>query len=114
MKIIQSAMMPTSTHCRDVVNSVVVKQSCRSLELAFTRVVMDDEMWKNLKDSQRRLWGTEPKALAKENDMEVSFVLLRCLDLVPDHTTVVCSKQPENPGMPAFCRDELLYLFFSR
>jgi hypothetical protein len=61
-EIVQPAVMPTFRRFHEVVKSAVMKHSCRSLKQAFTRLVMDDGTWKMLKDSQRRLWGTDPKA----------------------------------------------------
>lgn len=68
-EIVQPAMIPTSPRCHDVMKSAVVKNSCRSSKYAFTRVVMDNGTWMKLNDSQRRLCGTEPKALAGSRKM---------------------------------------------
>lgn len=86
-EMVHPAIIPTFRHCHEVVNSEVGKQNCRSWKYDFTRFVMVSGMWKNLKARPQEFMGHRTKCIGEveEDYMEVPFLHLGHLDLVPDH-----------------------------
>lgn len=77
--------------------------------LVFSVVIRSD-MWQMLNDSQRRSWGIDPNALIRPR--KTTFRSL--LPFLVAFIMLVCSKTPENPGIPVFFTDVSMYLFLFR
>lgn len=110
-EIVQPAYVQTLPHGSEI---RCCETQLRVLEVRFYQC--SDEFWHMGKAEgfPKKFVGDWAKGVGQveKDDMEVSFVLLSCLDLVSNHA--VCSWQPEDPGMPAFCADVLICLFLSK
>ena len=80
----------------------------------MTRVVIGSGTLKYAKADQRRLCGTEPKALARSKNTTWRFVPSFLAVWIWCQMTLACSTHPEKPDMPAFWIEVSIRLFFRR